>query len=395
MRLTVVFDRLGPYHVARLAALSDRADVTVIEVAGESGEYKWGKAETSTAIRRITLFPHTDSRNVRRSELFKVMGRSLDAARPDVVAVPGWADRGALAGLIWATKRSVPAVVMSASTTIDAPRHPLKEAIKRRVLSLAGAALVGGTRSKAYAAQLGIPAERIFPGYDVVDNEHFAEGADRARRDAAKLKAALNIPDRYFLACSRFVEKKNLFGLVNAYSIYRKGSGKTAWKLVLAGDGDLKPGLIEAARRLDIAEDVVFPGFLGYDVLPAYYGLAGAFMLTSTVEQWGLVVNEAMAVGLPVIVSNRCGCSPDLVEEGRNGFTFDPEDVGQIADLMTKISEDCDLAAMGEESRTIIDRWTPSVFAENMIAAAQTALDVGGRRPSVSNLLLLHSLVRL
>ena len=80
------------------------------------------------------------------------------------------------------------------------------------------------------------------------------------------------------------------------------------------------------------------PGFKQYDELPIYYGLAGAFIHASTTEQWGLVVNEAMAAGLPVIVSERCGCAPDLVENGRNGFTFDPYDVDALTHLMLKMA---------------------------------------------------------
>ena len=80
------------------------------------------------------------------------------------------------------------------------------------------------------------------------------------------------------------------------------------------------------------------PGFKQYHDLPAYYGLAGAFVHTSTVEQWGLVVNEAMAAGLPVLVSRNCGCAADLVQDGVNGFAFDPLDGDRMAALLTKVA---------------------------------------------------------
>ena len=114
---------------------------------------------------------------------------------------------------------------------------------------------------------------------------------------------------------------------------------------MILGDGHLRPQLTRRVEQLGIAEDVLLPGFKQYDELPAWYGLAGAFVLASTTEQWGLVVNEAMASGLPVLVSERCGCAPDLVEDGVNGFTFDPYDVEGLAGLMQRV------AAMTDEQR--------------------------------------------
>ena len=94
----------------------------------------------------------------------------------------------------------------------------------------------------------------------------------------------------------------------------------------------------EAISRLSVEGSVHLVGAQSYGDVPAYYALAGAFVHASTTEQWGLVVNEAMASGLPVLVSNRCGCAPDLVQEGVNGFTFDPCNVEELAQLMLKIS---------------------------------------------------------
>jgi glycosyltransferase involved in cell wall biosynthesis len=117
-------------------------------------------------------------------------------------------------------------------------------------------------------------------------------------------------------------------------------------------------------------------GFRQYEELPAWYGLASAFVHASTTEQWGLVVNEAMASGLPVIVSERCGCAPDLVEHGVNGFTFDPYDVPALADLMQRVAAMTDerRAAMGAAGQRIIADWGPERFADGLMKAVQVAL---------------------
>ena len=135
------------------------------------------------------------------------------------------------------------------------------------------------------------------------------------------------------------------------------------------------------------------PGFKQYDELPVYYGLASAFVHASTTEQWGLVVNEAMASGLPVLVSNRCGCATDLVQEGRNGFTFDPSNVEQLAQLMLKISafQPFKLSEFGDASRQIISGFDVAAFGRGLLQAAEVAL----QRRVVRFGLLDRSLLRL
>ena len=140
------------------------------------------------------------------------------------------------------------------------------------------------------------------------------------------LRQRLGLPERYFLASARFIEKKNLSGLLHAYAAYRRATPDDPWSLVVLGDGELRPELERLRGELGLDDVVSFPGYRSYQELPAYYGLASCFVHASTTEQWGLVVNEAMAAGLPVLVSNRCGCAANLVQEdgvqeGGNGFT--------------------------------------------------------------------------
>jgi glycosyltransferase involved in cell wall biosynthesis len=136
------------------------------------------------------------------------------------------------------------------------------------------------------------------------------------------------------------------------------------------------------------------PGFKQYEDLPPYYGLAGAFVHASTTEQWGLVVNEAMAAGLPVLVSNRCGCAADLVATGRNGYTFDPLGPSELAGLMLHVSSDqCDRRRMAEASRAIIGQWTPQRFASSLCQAVDTALASPPPKAALPDRLLLHALM--
>ena len=125
--------------------------------------------------------------------------------------------------------------------------------------------------------------------------------------------------------------------------------------LIIAGDGEERAHLEKTIRECGISNHVHLVGAKGYEELPFFYAHAGAFIHASTTEQWGLVVNEAMASGLPVLVSNRCGCAKDLVQDGVNGWTFDPADEGRMADLMkiVVVNEDQRLR-MGMKSREMI-----------------------------------------
>jgi glycosyltransferase involved in cell wall biosynthesis len=261
---------------------------------------------------------------------------------------------------------------------------------------LFAAALVGGAPQAAYARELGIPEEAIFPGYDAVDNAYFAEQAARVRDMAEVERARLDLPVRFFLGASRFIAKKNLPRLLEAYAAYRRRAGADAWHLVLLGDGALRSAIESRIAWPDLAGHVMLPGFRQYDELPAYYGLASAFVHASTTEQWGLVVNEAMASGLPVIVSERCGCVPDLVEDGVNGFTFDPYAVQALAALMQRVAAMTEerRAAMARAGQRIIANWGPERFADGLMQAVQAALGQPPRIPSLFDHALLWALAR-
>jgi hypothetical protein len=393
MDLAVLFARLGPYHVARLRALSKNYEVTAVELSGENINYAWDPVGVDK-LQHVQIFD-TNHRTVTAGQLRRGIKKALARQSPDAVAVPGWWDPGALVAIEWAARNDTPVVMMSDTTAFDTSQAWWREAPKRRVVALAQSALVAGTRHADYMAHLGMPKSRIYHGYDVVDNRHYAEGADAARGRAERLRAKHNLPAQYFLACCRFVEKKNLFRLVRAYALYVERTSHSPWPLVLVGDGPLRENLEDTVDTLGVASHVHFKGFRQYDELPVYYGLASAFVHASTQEQWGLVVNEAMAAALPVLVSERCGCAPDLVVDGENGYTFDPHDVEELADLFDHLAHGHGkIGAMGAESRRIVKDWSPQTFADQLGAAARQAAQGPTASLSLADTVLLRGLVQ-
>lgn len=377
VRVAILVERMGPYHAARFRALADRIgaeQLAVLEMAGRSRRYAWEEDARGQATWLERIFPEADYTELPRHAIKASVRAALERLQPASVAVNGWAFVEARTAASWARACGRGVVLMSDSQERDAPRRWLKEAVKRLVLRRCDSAFVAGRPHADYAAKLGMDPARIVLGYDVVDNAHFEEGAAAARADSTRLRRELGLPERYWLTCARFVPKKNLGCALDAYARIARRVGPEKWGLVVVGDGPGRAELEARAASLGVAGSVVFPGFVQYPQLPRYYGLASAFLLPSTVEQWGLVVNEAMAAGLPVVVSDACGCAPELVQEGVNGFTFPAGDCDALALRMERLAAAPELRAMGEASRRIITSWTPATFARNMEGAVELAL---------------------
>jgi glycosyltransferase involved in cell wall biosynthesis len=384
-----------PYHDARISAFAGLTSVppVLVEVVDHDPFRCLEVPLTDSSYVRRLLCPGLKRNDMTSAILRPLLFQTLDEIAPAVVCVSGWSLPGSIETLAWCARRKVPAVVMSESTAFDSPRSWWKEAIKTRLLSLASAVLVGGRLHAEYARQLGVPASQISQGYDAVDNSHFELGADEARRDAAVLRTRMKLPERYFLACCRFEAKKNLARLLQAYSLYWSKSGAEPWALVLAGDGYERPALEALARSLGIEAAVSFIGARAYDELPAIYGLASAFVHASTTEQWGLVVNEAAAAGLPLLVSERCGCAPELVRHGVTGFLFDPYDIAAISTAMIVIaSPDTDRTKIGHAARLVAREWSPQRFANGLAQAVRTALQAPVPKPTFAAGLTLRAL---
>ena len=394
----VQWPRFGPYHLARLAAAhryfaAHGAEVVGMETAGQDATYAWRVEAAETPFRRAQIFPTGRFEDLPPALVHDGVTKMLDRLAPDAVAINSYSLPDARACLAWCRRHRRTAIVMTDSKADDAPRIAWREHLKSLLVRQFDAALLAGTPQRAYFLDLGFPDDAIFLGYDVVDNDFFRKGADEARADPARGAGLPGLADArpFFLASGRFLPRKNFDGLLRAYARYRAEAG-TPWRIVLLGDGPERARL-EALVRDDGIEGVTFAGFRQIEELPVYYGRAGAFVHPAYNDQWGLVVNEAMAAGLPVLVSERAGCAQDLVRDGENGFRFDPADPAALARLLARLAApETDRAAMGRRSREIIARWSPERFAEGLHRAAEAGRDRArrGLHPAVAA--LLHAL---
>ena len=541
-----VWGKWLPYHFARVRACAECFAEAGLKVVGVqysdvSRDYriKSGLEGDDFVFLSPRLGRHeTDFRPWR---ILSRWPRLLVQHRAKVVFVPSYWD--------WSVTIAVVSKVFGCRVVMMNESHAgteqatgWKRWIKRQIVKRFDAAFVGGEPHKRHFASLGIPSDKIFTGYDAVDNALFAaradevrsmehgarsveqdQKADEIRAEAKKsvqfsvfsvqqeekadevrtlssqrsqsrgskeqdrpeaehlstlnsqpstkqsVRSAYGLPERYFLSLGRMVEKKNLATLIAAYGRYcdewRVTSDESARRapvsLVFVGSGELEGALKEQARSLGLrvvdrtdagpktkrlkdeetkgpqsqAEPrlsetglsqnckpntensvesdrgaVYFYGFRQIEENPVFYALAEAFVLPSLKEEWGLVVNEAMACSVPVIVSRTAGCAEDLLpgseswqrsvgsvqfgeekttddrkpltddslEERSNGFVFDPKSSDALSEALRRIADPLNpqrstlnAAAMGRRSREIVERFSCENFARQAMRSAE------------------------
>lgn len=361
MRITLLFKSYGPYHLARLRALARRHDVLPLEFSAIDCDYDWRADEQKRDMNVRSLANVGDGRHAR----MRTLRAELERFKPDAVAIPGYSEADSLAAACLCRSLGIASILMSDTHDGTAQRSFMRTGLKRRLIAMFDAALVAGTPHADYLTAIGFDRKRIALGYDVVDNRHFAY------RACIGSNAPNALPARYF-CCARLVDKKNIAGLLDAFTRYRQRTSENAWDLVIAGDGPLRENLLRRISERGMTNSIHMLGARCYDDLPLLYQNAGAFVLPSLNDEWGLVVNEAMAAGLPVLVSRAAGCCHDLVRDGINGYTFAPDDGDRLSGLLQTIAHSpaSVRAQMGEASRHIIQRWDLERFVDGMTEAA-------------------------
>ena len=395
-RIVLVHPFLLHYHYARLQALSEacrQAGVTMVslELASHSDQYRSLFEDQERGFDNRVLFREQSLERVHREELWRSVRETLAELRPDVVFIYGYSLEVMRRIRSWAGRNGAGTVLISDSNEFDRPRRWLSERLKSLFVSRVDAGFAGGTSSSRYLQKLGLPAERIVPGYDVVDNQAFWRRTCENRSRLAQIREKWSLPADCFLYVGRMIPEKNLGRLLAAYTRYAGllGSDGSPWDLVLCGSGPEEENLHRSAAQLPrhIQEHIQFCGLVRQPDLVDFYAFASCLVLPSISESWGLVVNEALACELPVLVSERAGCAADLVREGETGWTFDPHDVDRLAGLMADFHrmDGRARAAVGQQGRRLIAGWDLERFAQGALESARIASERHHRQRSRSD----------
>jgi glycosyltransferase involved in cell wall biosynthesis len=293
----------------------------------------------------------------------------LEKDRPDVVIITGWQSLPLLQAL-WASVRlGIPRIVRGESNALR--KRPWRTRLLHRVLlSQFDAFLAIGRANRDFYLQYGIAPERIFTAGYFVDNRRFEDQYRQVNGEREAIREGWNIPDRHtcYLFAGKLEPKKRIIDLLEALDRAREVN--PALHLLVAGTGQLMKDAQEMVKRRSLP--VSFAGFLNQTEITRAYVAADCLVLPSDFgETWGLVVNEAMACGLPAIVSDRVGCGPDLVEENRTGSVFPCGDLSALAGKLVEMADTEKLARLGREAKERVSRYS----VENAVAGTLRAIE--------------------
>jgi glycosyltransferase involved in cell wall biosynthesis len=439
----VCFGQFGPYHHARVSALqgavhlrneqlvsgaSSAIRVLPVQISATTrcGSWTDDASEIGGKCKGLRTLCDQLEDEVDPKEVYIKALRLFRAHHVDLAFLPSYSPARLLALFAAAKTLGIRTVMMNESHAGTDRARGWKKQLKRQIVKRFDAALVGGEPHKRHFSSLGIPEAKIFTGYDAIDNLYFVRRAAEVRAESNAYRSQYGLPQHYFLSMGRMVEKKNLFTLLEAYGQYVQAALREKREdaavptppisLVFVGSGEDEERLESTAQAMGLrtfnrrsagptsmAEGIGLPGhdqtldgdqgsvfFYGYrqiDENPIFYALSDVFILPSRQEEWGLVVNEAMACSLPVIVSSTAGCAEDLLpigsptpdqslEERSNGYVFDPSSPAALAEALTRValSSPSALEGMGVSSREIVSRYSCEEFARKALLAARAAL---------------------
>jgi len=371
-RLAIITEIIAPYRIPVFNALALRPELELNVIflsENDPGLRQWQVYKDEIKF-NYEVLPSWRRRCGQHNVLInRGVLAALNRINPDALLCGGYNYVATWEAAVWSRLHGVPLLLWSESTALDSRHGSLPvEFMKTVFLRMCRAFVVAGRTSFGYVNSLGIQADRIFIAPNAVDTQLFAALAETARRQADEVRVRHALPSRYFLYAGRMVREKGIFDLLEAYAQLSPRI-RAEVGLVFVGDGADRTELMELASRV-APGTIRFPGFIQRESLPEFYAMADALIFPTHSDPWGLVVNEAMSCGLPVVASSVAGCIADLIRDGWNGFVIAPEHPSQLASAMSRLADDSELRAqMGSRSRQRIAANSPQAWAEGTLAA--------------------------
>jgi glycosyltransferase involved in cell wall biosynthesis len=388
MRILIVHNLLWAHYKATVfqalqRLIDTRPDVVlnVLQIArnerSRAGLEHLADEETPTYQYNYTLLFNRFLEDTTVSERATALLRQARTFRPDVINLTGYYDPAQILLLLWAKFNGVRVVMQIESTAADHQRRGLKERFKQWVFSQCDGFFCFGSQSANYLLQLGVPEQKILLRKNAVDNDVLAANYQRALSTRQERQQQLDLRPNNFIFVGRLIGFKNLPALLQSFADARQQSRQSEdWGLLILGEGEELANLTAQRDTLGLTDTVTFlPGQPWFRV-PELLALSNVLVLPSTSEPWGLVVNEAMACGLPVIVSNRCGCVADLVDNGNTGFVFDPAQPHELTYHLRQFMDGhVDVTRISQAAKERIARYSPEAVAQEMLNAIKALAD--------------------
>jgi glycosyltransferase involved in cell wall biosynthesis len=292
----------------------------------------------------------------------------------DVLIIDGWVNLACWISFFVCKLRGKPLILWVGSTESEKSwRRTIFLPLVKIILTNTTAFLAYGTKAKKYLLSLGVDKEKIFIAYNTVDIDFFQEQSDIWRKQKAKIKKELGIKDKkVILFMGRLIWEKGLEFLILAFKSLRPKIDNIS--LLIVGSGYKKQALENLIKKEKIEDVILTPG-VRYTETPKYYSIADILILPSVSECWGLVVNEGMACGLPVLTSDKVGAGEDLIKHKENGFIFPAGNIKILSAYLEKILRSpFILKRMGERSLDLIRPFNNKNRIKSFLAAIHFCL---------------------
>ena len=361
-RVAILLDVPTPYREPFLERLARSADydIQVLYCRDHQPGQQWRLGAPHYPVRYLkNLAPERWHGRLLVGAINPSVWRELRAFRPDAVIIYGYNTATTLLAILWVISHRIPMLMRSDSNLLgDLGKAHLALALKRLLLRWLTrrvlAFLSVGTMNSQYWQFYGAPPEKIFLARYAIDNERFQTRADYYRVSRQTIRGENGWRQRYLLLyVGRLVGAKRIDVLIEA--LRRLSTKRSDIGLLIVGDGRERERLERLAEGMPY---VYLAGFQDQSDLPKYYGVADIFVLPSECEHWGLVVNEAMASGLPVIATGKVGAAHDLIIEGENGYVVPENDPGALASAINRACEsEQRLLLLGEKARCTVQSW--------------------------------------
>lgn len=341
LRLAVLTNELPPYRRPIFEMLAEPGDIEVVALlntAAEEGRTWSGPGDlkgvdvrfTRSVSRKVHQSFEGSVRRERTLQLPFALRKDLAEIRPDVILSGEFGPRSASAAL-YARKRGIPLVLWSEETEYASRSISFAQRLIRKWLFRRADAFVGfGGPACAYLKGQGIPEDRIFACAQAIDHRWWTEKAELARKEPSTPESS----ERTVLSVGQLVPRKGFDVLLRAWSVLPE-SVRASSGLAIAGEGPDRGALQDLATALGVA-DVRFLGALPPEELAVLYSRAHVFVLPTLLDVWGLVVNEAMACGTPVLCSLGAGAAEEMIDPGVTGDVFDPGDSAGLSRLLER-----------------------------------------------------------
>ena len=331
-----------------------------------------------------------DSYQVLRGWRFEKKGKNLQAifVNPTIIAklwqgkydlaiIGGWAQPTMLLAIATCVLRRIPYVIHSESHSLK-PRGILKKFMRKLIpgipIRLAKAFFVTGTQAKNYIESFSGKRTRVFYFPNTIDVEYYCKESTRLQNKKAVLRNELSLPGHHNLIfVGRLVHVKGVLDLIKAFAI--AAENLPDWGLLIIGQGPLKPKIVNEMQHKSWKDLVTIVPYIDPKELIRYYVGSSVFVLPSHDEPWGVVVNEAMACGLPLILADRVGSAADLLVDGENGRRFTAGNIDQLAVCIKEVCSDESLRNnMANKSSEIISSWGYEMNLKSFRAACDYLL---------------------